>query len=346
MPVHFPIIRTALANLRRPLVVDDRRTYRGIELLVPAFHVASEIERKSATQTVGLLLPTGGTFPIAALAAWMLGRTVVPLNYLLKPDELQYVIDDCGCDTILTVGPMLDHLGYRPKVANLITLESLDFRAVPELRWPACPDADSLACLLYTSGTSGRPKGVMLTHNNLASNVQQIIDWVDLSPQDTVLGVLPQFHSFGLTVLTLLPLTHGMKAVYAARFVPQQIIRLFREHKPTLFVGIPSMYNALLAAKSAKPDDFASLRFAVSGGEPLPQDTFDRFRDRFGVTICEGYGLTETSPVTNWCRPEEWRRGSVGRPLPGVEQAILDPATVGVGGRVLPAASSQGHEGE
>ncbi len=342
MTVHSPIIRTCLKNLRRPLVIDDRRTYRGIELLAPAFHIASEIERKSSTQTVGLLLPTGGTFPIAALGAWMLGRTVVPLNYLLKPDELQYVIDDCGCDTILTVGPMLDHLGYRPKVTNLITLESLDFRTVPELRWPASPAPDDLACLLYTSGTSGRPKGVMLTHTNLASNVQQIIDWVDISPQDTVLGVLPQFHSFGLTVLTLLPLTLGMKAIYSARFVPQQIIRLFREHKPTLFVGIPSMYNALLAAKSAKPDDFASLRYAVSGGEPLPQDTLDRFRDRFGVTICEGYGLTETSPVTNWCRPHEWRRGSVGQPLPRVEQAILDTVT----GQVTPAASSQGSEGE
>jgi len=98
------------------------------------------------------------------------------------------------------------------------------------------------------------------------------------------------------------------------------------------------MYNALLAVKRADPEDLSSLRFAVSGGEPLPQDTFDRFRERFGITICEGYGLTETAPVSNWCRPHEWRPRSVGRPLPGVEQAILDPAT----GRRLP----RGGEGE
>jgi long-chain acyl-CoA synthetase len=337
-PVHFPIIRTCLANLRRPLIVDDRRTYRGIDLLVPAFHIAAELERRSSTQTVGLLLPTSGAFPIAALGAWMLGRTVVPLNYLLKPEELQYVVDNCGCDTILTVGPMLEHLERPPRVKNLVTLESLDFRSFPELRWPARPGPDELACLLYTSGTSGRPKGVMLTHRNLSSNVAQVFEHVHLHDDDVLLGVLPQFHSFGLTVLTLLPLTGGLKVVYSARFVPQHILRLFREHRPTLFIAIPSMYNALLSVKKAEAEDFASLRFAVSGGEPLPEDTLDRFFERFGIHICEGYGLTETSPVTNWCRPEEWRKRSVGTPLPRVEQAILDPAT----GRHLP----RGAEGE
>ncbi|HZW10697.1 MAG TPA: AMP-binding protein, partial [Phycisphaerales bacterium] len=298
----------------------------------------AEIERRSQSQTVGLLLPTSGAFPICALGAWILGRTVVPLNYLLKPDELQYVIDDCACDTILTVEPMLEHLGRRPRVANLVTLETIDFRAFPDFRWPARPHADDLACLLYTSGTSGKPKGVMLSHRNLSSNVRQCLEHVSLEHGDVLLGVLPQFHSFGLTVLTLLPLFRGLKAVYSARFVPQQIVRLCREHRPTLFVAIPSMYNALLSVKQAQPDDFASLRYVVSGGEGLPEDVLDRFRERFGKTICEGYGLTETAPVTNWCRPHEWRRRSVGRPLPRVEEIIRDPAT----GQQLPP----GRDGE
>ncbi|MDQ7013231.1 MAG: AMP-binding protein [Planctomycetota bacterium] len=338
MPVHIPIIRTCLRHARRTLIVDDRRSYRGVEILVAALHVASEIERRSQTQTVGLLIPTSGAFPICALAGWMLGRTVVPLNYLLKPDELQYVIDDCGCDTILTVEPMLEHLDARPRVENLITLESLNFRGVPDLRWPARPGEDEVACLLYTSGTSGKPKGVMLSHRNLLSNVQQCMEHVGLHDDDILLGILPQFHSFGLTVLTILPLVRGLKAVYAARFVPHQVVRLIREHRPTLFIGIPSMFNALLAVKNAESEDFASLRYTVSGGEPLPEDIFERFRERFGVTICEGYGLTETSPVTNWCRPKEWRRRSVGNPLPGVEQRIVNPET----GSVLP----RGREGE
>lgn len=334
----MPIIRTCLQNARRTLIVDDRREYRGAEILVAALHVASEIERRSQTQTVGLLLPTGGAFPICALAGWILGRTIVPLNYLLKPDELQYVIDDCGCDTIVTVGPMLDYLGVRPRVEHLIMMESIEFKAVPDLRWPARSRPDDLACLLYTSGTSGKPKGVMLSHCNLLSNVRQCLEHVGLRDEDVLLGVLPQFHSFGLTVLTILPLVRGLRAIYTARFVPQHVMRLLREHRPTMFVGIPSMYNALLAVKQAEPADFASLRFTVSGGEPLPEDVFERFRERFGVTICEGYGLTETSPVTNWCRPEDWRRRSVGTPVPRVEQIIVDPAS----GKVLP----QGREGE
>lgn len=338
MPVHMPIIRTCLRNARRTLIVDDRREYRGAEILVAALHVASEIERRSQTQTVGLLLPTSGAFPICALAGWMLGRTIVPLNYLLKPDELQYVIDDCGCDTIVTVGPMLDFLGVRPRVENLVMMESIGFKGVPDLRWPARSRPDDLACLLYTSGTSGKPKGVMLSHCNLVSNVRQCLEHVGLRDEDVLLGVLPQFHSFGLTVLTILPLVRGLRAIYTARFVPQHVMRLLREHRPTMFVGIPSMYNALLAVKQAEPADFASLRFTVSGGEPLPEDVFERFRERFGVTICEGYGLTETSPVTNWCRPEDWRRRSVGTPVPRVEQVIVDPAS----GKVLP----QGREGE
>ncbi|QKK08919.1 MAG: AMP-binding protein [Planctomycetota bacterium] len=338
MPVHMPIIRTCLQNARRTLIVDDRREYRGAEILVAALHVASEIERRSQSQTVGLLLPTSGAFPICALAGWILGRTIVPLNYLLKPDELQYVIDDCGCDTIVTVGPMLDYLGVRPRVEHLIMMESIEFKTVPDLRWPARSRPDDLACLLYTSGTSGKPKGVMLSHSNLLSNVRQCLEHVGLRDEDVLLGVLPQFHSFGLTVLTILPLVRGLRAIYTARFVPQHVMRLLREHRPTMFVGIPSMYNALLAVKQAEPADFASLRFTVSGGEPLPEDVFERFRDRFGVTICEGYGLTETSPVTNWCRPEDWRRRSVGTPVPRVEQIIVDPAS----GKVLP----QGREGE
>lgn len=334
----MPIIRTCLRNARRTLIVDDRREYRGAEILVAALHVAAEIERRSQTQTVGLLLPTSGAFPICALAGWMLGRTIVPLNYLLKPDELQYVIDDCGCDTIVTVGPMLDFLGVRPRVEHLVMMESIDFKGMPDLRWPARSRPDDLACLLYTSGTSGKPKGVMLSHCNLLSNVRQCLEHVGLRDEDVLLGVLPQFHSFGLTVLTILPLVRGLRAIYTARFVPQHVMRLLREHRPTMFVGIPSMYNALLAVKQAEPADFASLRFTVSGGEPLPEDVFERFRERFGVTICEGYGLTETSPVTNWCRPEDWRRRSVGTPVPRVEQIIVDPAS----GKVLP----QGREGE
>ncbi len=339
MSIHWPIIRRLLAAPGRTAIVDDRRTWRRAEILVGALHLAAYLQPRCESKTLGLLLPTSGAFPVAALAGWMLGKTVVPLNYLLKAEELKYVLDDCGADTVVTVQPMLDFLGSSadecffapyggggvPPIRNLVRMDQdVDFSGVPEPRWPAGAAGDDLAVLLYTSGTSGRPKGVMLTHGNLASNLAQIRRHVDFSERDIVLGVLPQFHSFGLTVLTLLPLTVGCNAVYTARFVPAKLIRLVREHRPTCFVAIPSMYNALLHAKDASREDFASLRFVVSGGEPLPQAVFEGFRERFGVTINEGYGLTETSPVTNWCRPHEWRPRSVGPALPGVLERIVD----------------------
>ena len=323
MSVHWPVIRNCLANPFATAVVDDRATYTRGKVLLGALVLADRLRACSSSRTLGIMLPTGGLFPMTALAAWMADRVVVPLNYLLAKDELQFVIDDCGCDTIVTVGPMLEHLGYRPRVGTLLELDKVDFKAMPEPRWPAMAGAGELAVLLYTSGTSGRPKGVMLTHGNIAANVRQCRDWIDFTSRDVVLGVLPQFHSFGLTVLTMLPLTAGARAVYTARFMPGKIVRLFREHRPTYFVAIPSMYNALLHAKDATPADFASLKCAVSGGEPLPRAVADAFRERFNVTIAEGYGLTETSPVTNWCRPQDYKPGSVGMPLEGVRERIV-----------------------
>ncbi|HYE01689.1 MAG TPA: AMP-binding protein, partial [Phycisphaerales bacterium] len=327
MSVHWPILRRLISRPGRALVTDDQRTYRGLDLVVMAWHLATALRARCQSPTAGVLLPTSGLFPAAALGGWWAGKTVVPLNYLLKQEELQYVIDDCGTDTILTVRPMLEFLGYRPRVRHLVLLEDLNFRSVPEPSWPAGADDGDLALLLYTSGTSGRPKGVMLTHGNIAANIRQIADWVSFTPADTLLGVLPQFHSFGLTVLTLLPLAAGCKVVYTARFVPQKMVRLLRAHRPTVLIAIPSMYNALLSVKDAAPADYASLRYIVSGGEPLPQAVLEGFFTRFGVRINEGYGLTETAPVSNWCRPHEFRPRSVGRPLPGVAERIVDVAS-------------------
>jgi long-chain acyl-CoA synthetase len=326
--IHGPILRSLLASPLRVRVVDDKRAYRGIDLLVASLHVASAIKAKCDSSTVGVLTPTSAGFPICGLAGWSVGKAVVPLNYLLKQEELQYVIDDSGMDTLVTVQAMIDFMGFTPKVKNLIKLDDIDFKSMPEPIVPVFPSSEKeLGVLLYTSGTSGKPKGVMLSHGNIRTNIEQVRSWIDISKDFVFLGVLPQFHSFGMTALTLVPLVCGCKAVYTARFVPGKIVKLMREHKPCVFVAIPSMYNALLHVKDATREDFAGITYMVSGGEPLPKAVFDGMRERFGVTLAEGYGLTETSPVTNWCRPFEWREHSVGKALPGLEQRIVDPAT-------------------
>jgi long-chain acyl-CoA synthetase len=181
-----------------------------------------------------------------------------------------------------------------------------------------------LAALLYTSGTSGKPKGVMLSAGNLHANVDQCKRWVSFTKNDVFLGLLPQFHSFGFTATTLIPSAIGATAVYCAKFNPRKVLDLLRKNKPTVMLAIPSMFNAILNSKSAKASDFDSIRFALSGGEALPDAVYEGFKNRLDVTILEGYGLTETAPVTNLCRPEEHRRGTVGKPVYDVHERIVD----------------------
>ncbi len=312
-------------------MIDDQGEHSYAKVMGGAMFMAEQIDAVTANRHVGIMLPTGAGFPMALLGAWLAGRVAVPLNYLLKPDELSYVIADSGIDAVLTAGPMLDFVRKAagdtdpiPPQINLIKLDELDSAGLPPLRWPPRPADDDLAVILYTSGTSGRPKGVMLTHGNLHSNVDAAIVHAELTEADAFLGVLPQFHSFGLTALTLLPLRLGSRIINTRQFLPKRIVGLISKHRPDIIMAIPSMYGALLSVKSGTPDDFRSVRLAISGGEPLPNATFEQFKDRYGVRILEGYGLTETAPISNWCTEKRNRLHSVGPALPGVDIRIVD----------------------
>src|SRR5690606_2505786 len=220
------------------------------QLLGGALFIADRIEQSTARPHVGILLPTGGAFPMALVGAWLARRVAVPLNYLLSPSELTYVIEDSEIDLLITAGPMLDLLNLHeaiPPHVRLLKLEEADFTGIPPLRWPPCYSDDELAVILYTSGTSGRPKGVMLSHGNLESDAWAGIQHATITKADTFLGVLPQLHSFGRTALTLIPLAVGANAVYSARFVPKKIVSLIRKHRPDIIMAIPTMYGALLS---------------------------------------------------------------------------------------------------
>jgi len=321
-------LTTSLARrATRTLMVDDRRSYRGVDLLVASMHIADAVRSRSASPRVALMLPTSGVFGAALLGVLNAGRAAVPLNYLHERETLEYTIRDSGTDLVLASRALVEFLGYEPSGAQIVYLEDLPFRSMPGPAWPACTGRHEPAVVLYTSGTSGKPKGVVLSHHNLMSNVRQVERHVGLEKGDVFMGVLPQFHSFGITALTLAPMLLGCRVVYTARFVPKRVLGLIREHGATIYIAIPSMYAALLNIKDAGPEDLASVRLPLSGGEPLPEDTWTRFKDRFGLGICEGYGMTETSPVTHVLLPSEHRKGSVGRPIPGVVQRVVDPDT-------------------
>lgn len=327
MSLLIPILRQCLSRRHAAVVVDDRRTYTGAELIGAAMFLAEKITQTSSRRNIGVMLPTSGAFPVAMLAAWMAQRTIVPYNYLQNKEELAYVIADSGIDTLITADAMLQFMGgpdVLPPGLNLIKVDQLDYSGIPPLRWPPFLDDDELAAILYTSGTSARPKGVMLTHGNLQANVSGAVTHAAITSADGFLGVLPQFHSFGLTALTLLPLTVGAKVIYSARFVPRRVVDLIREHRPEVFLAVPSMYGALATVKGATAEDFKSVRLPISGGEPLSDAIAAQCAERFNLHLLEGYGLTETSPVVTWSTPTRKRSHAVGTALPGVGLHIVD----------------------
>ncbi len=327
MSALWPFVWQCLRTPARAAVVDDRRTYAYGQLLGGALFVAEAIESRSERAHVGVMLPTSGAFPMALMGCWFARRVVVPLNFLLAAEELHYVVRDSDIDTILTTRQLVEFLGGESKLPSdvkLLYLEDLDYSGVPPLRWPPLAGGDDLAVLIYTSGTSGKPKGVMLSHRNLRFDVRASIEHAGITSADGFLGVLPQFHSFGLTALTLLPLYIGSRVIYSARFVPRRIVELIRQHRPQVMMAVPSMYGALLTVKDASAEDFASVRLPVSGGEPLPESVFNAYEERLGCRLFEGFGMTETSPVTHWSTPGRFKRKSVGTPLPGVTQIVID----------------------
>jgi long-chain acyl-CoA synthetase len=328
------ILSHAWKRARAVAIIDDHGTTTYLKLALGAMYFSRQIERWTQRPRIGLMLPTGAAAPMCIMGAWMAKRIPVPMNFMLSKEELAYIIQDAELDTILTVKPLIDHLGgptILPDEVKVVYLDELTPPKWPTLRWPPEHNDDEVAAILYTSGTSGRPKGVLLTHGNFVANLLGCIEHANLQRVDTFLGVLPQFHCFGLTALTLAPLALGAKVVYTARFVPKRLVELFRKHRPQIFMAVPSMYKALLGVKDANRTDFVSLRFPVSGGEPLQEATLKEWQERFGVMLLEGYGLTETSPVISWCSPTHNRPGSVGRPLPGVRVLILDDKNIPLG---------------
>ncbi|MFA9480190.1 class I adenylate-forming enzyme family protein [Phycisphaerales bacterium AB-hyl4] len=327
MSLLWPILKHAFTAPRTTAVVDDMQSYSYLKLAAAGLFMANKIAKTTDKKHVGVMLPSSGGFAAAMLGTWMLGRVLVPLNFLLKKEDLAYIIRDSDIDTILTVPQMLEFLGGRdslPAETNVVELAKADFKGLPRPRWPKSAKDDDLAVILYTSGTSGKPKGVMLSHGNLHRDVDAAIEHAGLSSADTFLGVLPQFHSFGLTALTLLPLRLKSRVVYSARFVPKKVVELIREHRPEIFMGVPSMYGAMLSVKDATKEDFSSVRIPISGGEPLPDALYDACKEKIGIELLEGYGLTETSPIATWATPTQKKRHSVGRALPGVTVVTVD----------------------
>lgn len=334
---------------RRPdevAVVDDRGPYTYRQLATMAAGLGLYVSSQTEKPRVGLLLPTSAAFLASFYGTLLAGKTVVPINFLLSDGEITHIVKDSGIDLVLTVPPLapkleaLKEAGLKDVPLTIVDLVALQeqFAAMMSgggeggaagmidqlMESLPAPSADDMAVVLYTSGTSGLPKGVMLTYGNLHSDVEAAIEHAQLTGQHKFLGIIPLFHSTGMLATLVAPVRLGAKIVYQARFSPVAVLQAIREHQISIVAAVPSMYAAIVRLKNAKPDDMKDLYAAISGGEPLSPAVFDAFQQKFGRPIFEGYGLTETIGPIAFNVPAAIKPGSVGRLIPGAEAKMVD----------------------
>lgn len=319
-----PLFRHAAEQPDAPAVADERQQLSYRDLATAALGVSAMVSRATDKPRVGILLPSSTAFAAAFYGILSAGRAAVPINFLLGEREVGHVIADSGIDLVLSAPPLIDKL----RGINGLTL--IDLTNPPEMPAGAIPPKpagngpDDLAVLLYTSGTSGLPKGVCLTHGNLGADVRAAIEHYVLDRTHHFLGVIPLFHSTGLLACLVAPITLGADAVYIGRFSPVATAKAITEHRISVMAAVPSMYGAIARLKDFGPVEFASLYAPLSGGEPLPTAIREGFLQKFNVPLMEGYGLTETCGPIAVNTPQHHRPGSVGRLLPGAEAKIID----------------------
>ncbi len=313
---------------------------------------------------VGLMLPNTPYYVIAYFGVLRAGGTVVNINPLYVEREIRQLVADAGCGIVVTldlkltydvldrlrdgnplktvvVCPMADILPF-PKDMLYRALRRRDQADVPadqaHIAFPTLVDNDGVfdqpavdalrdvAVLQYTGGTTGTPKGAMLSHANLVANVRQCITWFpDFKPgEERTLAVLPFFHVFAMTVVMNLSLAMGAEIVLLPRFDLKELLKTIHHKRPTSFPGVPTLFTAINSAKHLDRYDLTSIRSCISGGAPLPVEVKTRFEALTGCTLVEGYGLSETSPVVA-CNPLKGvnKPGSVGLPMPGTEIDIV-----------------------
>ncbi len=354
----YEALRSLARHPWKPLLVDrtaERREVRSGMLLAAAATYAQFLRRHVPERRVGIVLPPGAGGYIANLAAVLAGKSPVNLNFTAGAAAIEASLRAGGIRTVVSAEAVRAKLpqfpwpegtrdlradlaacGKAAVVARLALVWLLPSRLLA-LLWQVPRVGDRAeAALLFTSGSSGDPKGVPLTHRNILANCAQISATGVLPKSETLLACLPIFHSFGFTVTLWYGVLRGLRIVtLPTPLDPKRNIDAIEQEKVTVFVGTPTFIRPML--KRAEPAQLASLRFLVSGAEKMPVDLHEQCLQRFGKPVLQGYGLTETTPVTNVNLPEPrglprgvkvqegHRLGSVGRLLPGITARIVHP---------------------
>ncbi len=353
--LHRSLIRTAHRSPFRFAMGDRRRPrMKWSGVLLSAIFLARRLRNTWAGQEmVGILLPPSVPGALVNFAAMLAGKVPVNLNYTISDEALASCAAQCKLETVVTTKALLDRIPLKVPGKTILIEEAaagsrLGERIAALLIW-FLPGGwieravsggkkrtlDDLATIIFSSGSTGEPKGVMLTHYNIASNIEQMGQTFMFGSKDKLLGVLPFFHSFGFTVTLCLPAVLGVSVVYHPSPLDLTAIsELVRDYQVTFLMSTPTFLQAYM--RRCSPEDFGSLDFVLVGAEKLPERLALAFEDRFGVKPLEGYGATECSPVvavnTRDFRAPGFRqvggkRGRIGHPLPGISVRIVDPET-------------------
>lgn len=294
----------------------DDRVWTYAELNEESAKVAGLLRAREIEpgDRVALQMPNLMQFPAVYHGILRMGAVVVPMNPLLKEREVEYYLNDSG--------------------AKLLFDEPSAFLAGHTASYEVTERADDdTAVILYTSGTTGKPKGAELTHLNLARNASvNVTTLLDLSHEDVIMGCLPLFHSFGQTVAMNSAILVGAELTLVPRFDAGKALSVIERDRVTVFMGVPTMYAGMLNHPARADADLRSVRVCVSGGAALPVELLHGFEKAFGAMILEGYGLSETSPVSSFNHPDRERKpGSIGTPIEGVEMKLVSVSPEGVG---------------
>ncbi|MGW2768155.1 long-chain-fatty-acid--CoA ligase [Streptomyces sp. NPDC001275] len=337
------LAESAWAERDRVAVRQDDLALTYAQLNDTSARVAALLHAKGVRpgDRVALVMPNVTYFPIAYYGILRAGGVVVPLNPLLKAREIAFALRDSGSRTVLAWPLYADEVAAAAAEVGAECLVTASAAIGPLVQatdpMPQVVDRveDDTAVILYTSGTTGIPKGAELTHRNLMTNAATAAETLlHVGPNDVLFGGLPLFHAFGQTCALNTAVAAGATLTLLPRFEPAKALEIMHRDRVTVFLGVPTMYTALLHAAIPDGYDLSRLTLAVSGGASLPVEVLHGFERQFGVTVLEGYGLSETSPVAAFNPPDRPRKaGSIGLPIRGVELKLIagDGTTVGPG---------------
>ncbi|MFI5064684.1 MAG: long-chain fatty acid--CoA ligase [Streptosporangiales bacterium] len=347
---------TASAAPDRPaaLYSGGKLSYGDLDMLSDRLAAGLEVAGVRPGERVGLQLPNIPQFLVAYFGILKCGAVAVPLNVLLKAPELAFQLGDCGARLLITWEGILGDAAKGAEAARVDPVYAVGhpaeagdgieaferLLAIPVHGYPlARRDLTDTAAVVYTAGTTGRPKGAMLSHIQLYMNADIPGRLFGVRPDDVVITVLPLFHVFGLSSIVNVCVRFGCTMSLVPRFDADEVLTSIERYRSTIFEGVPTMFIALLGHPDLGRYDVSSLRVAISGGASIPAPVLDAFERHFGVVILEGYGMTETASTTTFNLSETERRVySVGKPIWGTQTQVWD----GEGRRLPPGKANVG----